>query len=112
MKNALRVLSAVLLVVGFAAAAPAGEHADTMTVEGKILCAKCTLKKADATECQNVLVVEGDHAGEYYLTDNEVAEEYGHVCGGSKPAVVTGTVEKKDGKAWLTATKMEAPKKG
>lgn len=69
----------------------------------------CTLKKADAKECQNVLVVTGENAGEYYLVKNEVAEAYGHVCKGTKPATITGTVAEKDGKAWLTAKEIKAP---
>lgn len=90
-----------------------GSHGKEVTVEGKILCAKCTLKKADATGCQDVLVVEhGGKTMEYYVAKNEVAEKYGHVCQGEKPVVATGTVMEKDGKTWITASKMEAPKKG
>jgi hypothetical protein len=55
-----------------------------VTVSGKITCAKCTLKKADAKSCQDVLVVAGE-----------------------KGATVTGTVTEKDGKKWLTPSKME-----
>jgi hypothetical protein len=98
---------AVLVVVSGAAWA---EHPEkTVTVTGEIKCAMCTLKKADATECQNVLVVEGENAGEYYLVKNDVVEAYGHVCKGAKPATVTGTVMEKDGKTWLTAKEMKAP---
>ena len=109
MKVAFRIaiLAAVALALSFSAYA-----GDEMTVTGKILCAKCTLKKADAKECQNVLVVEGDKGTtEYYLVKNDVTEKYGHVCMGEKGAVVTGTVMEKDGKTWLTATKMAAPEK-
>ncbi len=104
----LAALAAVLL-----AGVPAFAEHHEVTVEGKILCAKCTLKKDDATECQNVLVVDKkDGTTEYYLVKNDVAEAFGHVCQGKKPAVVTGTVEEKDGKTWLTATKMDAPGEG
>jgi len=104
----LAALAAVLLA---GVPAFAGHH--EVTVEGKILCAKCTLEKDDATACQNVLVVDKkDGSAEYYLVKNDVAEEFGHVCQGKKPAVVTGTVEEKDGKTWLTATKMDAPGEG
>ncbi len=105
----LTLLGLVLaLVVGFVASVPA---ADETTLTGTVVCAKCTLKKADAKECQNVLVVkDGDKAGEYYLTKNAVSEKFGHVCSGEKPATVTGTVAEKDGKKWLTATKMEESK--
>lgn len=96
---------ALALVVGFVTVAPA---ADEVTLTGSVVCAKCTLKKADAKECQNVLVVkDGDKADEYYIAKNTVSTKFGHVCKGEKPATVTGTVAEKDGKKWLTATKME-----
>lgn len=101
-------LGAALLV---ATAAAAGE-AETVTLEGNIACAKCTLRVDDAKECQSVLVVDGKEGGDptyYYLVDNEVAKEYGHVCMGTKGAVVSGNVEEKDGKLWLTATAMKEP---
>jgi hypothetical protein len=84
---------------------------DEITVEGKIACAKCTLKVEGAEACQSVLVVKkGEKMKQFYIVENEVAEEYGHVCQGEKGAVVTGTVEEKDGKLWITATKMAVPK--
>jgi hypothetical protein len=99
------VLVAVVAVAGVASAA------DT-TLTGSIACAKCTLKKADAKECQDVLVVKDakGQAKEYYIAKNAVSEKFGHTCNGEKPAVVTGTVADKDGKSWLTATKMEEKK--
>jgi hypothetical protein len=83
--------------------------AEPVTLTGKVMCAKCTLKKADAKECQDVLVVpdaKGGTAAEYYLVKNAVQEKFGHVCTGEKPATVTGSVTEKDGKKWLEATKM------
>jgi hypothetical protein len=95
---------AAALVIGLVASPIAAET----TLSGSVMCAKCTLKKADATECQDVLVVKGDNDKtiEYYIVKNEVSEKFGHVCTGEKPATVTGTVEEKDGKLWVTATKM------
>lgn len=95
--------------IGFAPVVPA---ADETTVAGKMLCAKCSLKKADATECQNVLVVtdESGKTSEYYIAKNDVSEKFGHVCKGQKAAVVTGQVEEKDGKQWITPSKMEEKK--
>jgi hypothetical protein len=107
---------AALILVPMAVAGEGHDHGAAgkeVTVTGKILCAKCTLKKADAKGCQDVLVAdEGGKSVEYYLTKNDVAEKYGHVCQGEKAVVATGTVMEKDGKTWLTATKMEAPTKG
>jgi hypothetical protein len=100
---------ALALVVGLLAPTVA---ASETTLDGSIMCAKCKLKKADAKECQDVLVVkDGDKTTEYYVEKNDVAKAFGHVCGGEKPAVVTGTVTEKDGKKWISATKMEEPKK-
>jgi hypothetical protein len=78
------------------------------TYTGTVMCAKCTLKKADAKECQDVLVVKNAGATtEYYIAKNAVAEKFGHICTGEQPATVTGAVVEKDGKKWITATKME-----
>jgi uncharacterized protein DUF6370 len=108
MKTIAKLGLALALVAGLVAVAVA---ADEMTVTGQVLCAKCTLKKADAKECQNVLVVKnGDKNDEYYVEKNDVSTKFGHVCKGQKDAVVTGTVTDKDGKKWITASKMEEKK--
>jgi hypothetical protein len=106
MRFMARTAVALALAIGFAAVLPA---ADEVTLEGKIACAKCTLKKTDAKECQNVLLVkdgEGKTA-EYYIVLNEVAKEFGEVCTVTTPATVTGTVSEKDGRKWITASKLE-----
>lgn len=105
MKTLAKLGLALALVLGLVAAGYAGEET---TVTGKIMCAKCALKKADATKCQDVLVADGT---EYYVEKNAVAEKFGHVCGGEKPATVTGKVTEKDGKKWIAPSKMEEPKK-
>ena len=108
MKTLSLIGLALALVVGFVAIVPAA--ADT-TLTGNVVCAKCTLKKADAKQCQDVLVVkDGDKTTEYYVTKNKVSEKFGHTCTGEKPATVTGTVAEKDGKTWITPTKMEEKK--
>jgi len=86
-----------------------GAMAEDTTLKGSVMCAKCTLKKADAKECQDVLVVKDDKGAqaEYYITKNPVAEKFGHVCSGQTPATVTGAVTEKDGKKWIAPSKME-----
>jgi hypothetical protein len=106
MKTIARISLALALVLGLVAAATAGEE----TLSGTVKCAKCTLKKADATACQDVLVVTGEKAGEYYIQKNAVAEKFGHVCTGEKTAVVTGAVSEKDGKKWIAPSKIEEKK--
>ena len=106
----LRLLIALVAVATLAGFALAGEEAKTVTVTGKIVCAKCSLHKADAKECQNVIVAEENGKSvEYYLAKNALSEEFGHVCKGEKNVVATGTVSEKDGKTWFTATKMDQP---
>jgi hypothetical protein len=109
MKRLATIVGAAALVFALAAPALAADE----TLSGVVTCAKCTLKKADAKACQDVLVVK-DAKGttsEYYIAKNAVADKFGHVCSGERPATVTGTVAEKDGKKWITATKMEKTEK-
>lgn len=105
MKTLAMFTAAALLVVGLSTPAPAADQ----TLSGKVMCAKCTLKKADATQCQDVLVVDDGKGGraEYYIVKNAVAEKFGHICTGEQPATVMGSVAEKDGKKWITATSTE-----
>ena len=88
MKTIAKLAVALALVAGVTAAtAVAAEE----TVTGKVMCAKCTLKKAGQEQCQDVLVAT-DAAGkttEYYVEKNDVAKAFGHTCKGDKPAAVT-----------------------
>jgi hypothetical protein len=78
------------------------------TFKGEMVCAKCYLKKADAKECQDVLLVKDAQGAttEYYITKNDVSKESGEACTDAVPATVTGSVAQKDGRNWLTATKI------
>jgi len=108
MKTIARLAVALALVAGFTATAVAAEE----TLTGKLMCAKCSLKKAGQDKCQDVLVTT-DAAGktaEYYVEKNDVAKSFGHTCQGEKAAVVTGTVTEKDGKKWIAASRMEPGK--
>ena len=109
MKRLALFVGAAALVFGLVAPAVAADE----TLSGSVMCAKCTLKKADAKECQDVLVVKDAKGtkGEYYIAKNAVAEKFGHVCTGETPATVTGSISDKDGKKWITATKMEKVEK-
>ena len=79
------------------------------TFKGTLVCAQCELKKPDAHECQDVLLVDDGKGktAEYYITKNEVAEKAGEACTLRIPATVTGMVSQKDGKTWLTPSKIE-----
>ena len=78
-----------------------------VTVKGKVMCAKCELK--ETSKCQTVVVVkEGDKEVTYYFQDKGAKESYhDNVCGGGRQeATVTGVVSEKDGKKWLTPSKV------
>ena len=108
----LAILTLTLLAVALAAGAVAGEKGKEVTVEGTVMCAMCTLKEGDWKECQNVIQVKkGDEMVNLYIVKNDVVEEFGHVCSGSKDAKVTGTVAEKDGRQWITPSKMTPSKK-
>lgn len=108
MKSRLVPAIAITLVAAFGLASAA--LAADVTLSGKVACVHCTLKKTDAKECQDVLVVAGEKGAttEYYLVKNAVSEKFGHVCKGEKAATVTGAVSEKDGKKWITPSKMDA----
>ena len=108
MKSIVRAALAAVAILGFVAVA----SADTVTVSGKMACAHCTLKKADVKACQDVLVVagkDGAKSTEYWLVKNEVIDK-AHSCKGEKAVTVTGSVVEKDGKQWLTASKVDEAK--
>jgi hypothetical protein len=102
---------AVIAAFCLALSLPASLSATALdeTFKGTLVCAQCGLKKPDAHECQDVLLVEDGKGGttEYYITKNEVAQKSGEACTLKIPATVTGTIEQKDGKTWLTPTKIE-----
>jgi hypothetical protein len=104
MRTVRRALLAVL-VSAFAVSALAADK----VFEGTLVCAKCYLKKADAKECQDVLLVPeaGGAKTEYYIAKNEVAKKAGEACTTAVKAKVTGTVSQSDGKTWLTPSKIE-----
>jgi hypothetical protein len=100
-------LLAIVAVVALTGLALAGDAPAPVTVEGKLVCAKCTLQEAGQDKCQSV-VVAGD--AKYYLIKNAVAEKDGHVCKGEKAVKVTGVVSEKDGRKWIEATEISEVK--
>ena len=96
-------LLAIVAVLALAGTALAGDQAAPVTVEGKLVCAKCTLGEEGQAKCQSV-VVAGDQ--KYYLVKNALADKDGHVCKGEKAVKVTGVVSEKDGRKWIEATEI------
>jgi hypothetical protein len=97
-----------IATLGALAVATRAFAADDVTLKGEMVCAKCALNKPDAKECQDVLLVKDARGAttEYYITKNKVAQESGEACTQTIPATVIGTVSAKDGKTWLTASKI------
>lgn len=86
----------------------AQETAESVTLSGKIVCAKCSLKLEGFEKCQDVLVVAGDDGEDdlYFVAASEV-EGAEHTCKGERAATVTGTLSEQDGQTWITPTKIE-----
>jgi hypothetical protein len=106
----LKLIAALLAGLAIAGATTA-LAADEVTITGNMVCGKCTLHLTD--KCQNVVQVTKDGNTEnYFLADNSVSTDaHGAVChGGSEKVTVTGTVEDKDGKKTMTASKLEVVK--
>jgi hypothetical protein len=82
--------------------------ADETTLKGEMVCARCYLNKPDAKECQDVLLVKDARGAtaEYYVTKNKVSQESGEACTQAIPATIVGTVSEKDGRKWITASKI------
>ena len=90
-------------------AAGIARAAEEVTLKGTVMCAKCSLKKADAKDGQDVLVTkdaDGSVTGQYYIVKNDETKKFGHTCQGTAEATVTGTVSEQDGKKWIAPSKM------
>ena len=96
-------LVAALVFAGVSAAA------EDVTLHGTLRCAKCVLKKADAKECQDILVTTDDvgNETEYYIAANEVSKKFGHTCAREAAAMLTGEVTEKDGRNWIAPSRIE-----
>jgi len=101
MKRGMTLIVAGLLAIAFSGLALAAGAGETVTLEGTILCAKCSLEE-QRDECQNVLAVKhGEDTEYYYLVKNDVYQKMGDVCTAKRAARVTGLLSEKDGKHWL-----------
>ena len=111
MRKLLSVWLALAVALVFAGALRAEEKKE-VTLKGEILCAKCELK--EAKKCTTAIVVKEDGKDiTYYFKDKGNKETYHEdVCGGGrKEGTVTGTVTEKDGKKYITPSKVEYAKK-
>jgi len=103
----LAVAIAVVGLVSFAVADCGEPHGDEVTLEGQVICAKCSLGE-EREECQNVLVVKkDDDKSHYYIKKNAVNSDFGDVCMKKVDVKVTGVVEEADEKMWIAPSKIE-----
>ena len=104
-KSSLFVSLAVglLLATGGLFAADAKE----VTVTGEGACAKCVLHETE--DCQTAITTtENGQKVVYYLADNDVSKGFHkNVCKAPAKVTATGTVDMKDGKNVLTASKID-----
>lgn len=79
-------------------------------IEGEAVCAKCELHTADA--CQTAIKVTKDGKSETYLAENnDVAKKFHKtVCQDSAKVTAEGAVSEKDGKKYITLTKIDVVK--
>jgi hypothetical protein len=112
MRKALVMVAALAVLVTLTFAVKADDAKKEVTLKGKMVCGKCTLKVCDA--CTNVLQVkEKDKTVDYFIKDKGNKETYHKGCckpDSSQDVEVTGTVAEKDGKKWLTASKVDVKK--
>jgi len=104
-----KIVSAAAVLLALACCAVAEAADVSVTLEGNIACAKCTLKVEGVDQCQSVLLVKNETGedAQYWLAPNAVAEAFGDVCTAVKLVTVTGSIEEKDGRKWIAATKIE-----
>src|SRR5262245_32408807 len=108
MKTILSLSAGLVAVILLASVIVAQEKAKEATLKGTILCAHCTLGEGD--KCTTAIQVkEGDKTVTYYFEDKGAGESYHEpICGGAKKeGTVTGKVEQRAGKNYITPSKVE-----
>jgi len=107
----MRKLCSLFAVLALVCCFTMAQAADEVTLKGKLVCGKCTLKDKDCKACTNVLQVEKDGKTTNYFIDDKGNKEAYHkgICpaGKSAEATVVGVVSEKDGKKWIKASKVE-----
>lgn len=106
----MRLVLSLVCVLALVAFARAGDDTKKdVTLKGEICCAKCELKKQD--KCNAVVIVKDGEKEEIYYFDKASQEKHGEdCCKERKMAKVIGDVTEKDGKKWISITKIEYEK--
>jgi hypothetical protein len=101
-----RLSAVALALVAIIATAQARPDKEEKTLKGTITCAKCDL--GVATKCATVIKVkDGDKEEVYYFDPKGDKQNHKTICQSPKEGTVTGTVAEKDGKKWVTVSKVE-----
>jgi hypothetical protein len=101
MKKLLVALVATAFIAFVSTTARAAEE---VVIKGKALCAKCELH--ESPKCQTVIKTEDGTL--YYTKENDVAKEFHKtICQAPAKVVAKGTVKEKDGKKYITLTKID-----
>jgi hypothetical protein len=83
-----------------------GAKSSEVTLKGTITCAKCDLKESKT--CATVIKVKKDEKDVVYYFDKDSNKKYHKdTCQEPKEGSVTGTTAEKDGKQWITVSKVE-----
>jgi hypothetical protein len=83
----------------------AGEKKE-VTLKGTITCAKCDLK--ESAKCATVIkVTEGADKGVYYFDAKSHKANHKTICQSPMEGTVTGTISEKDGKKYITVSKVD-----
>jgi len=103
------IVSLALGMILIAALAVTAAAQKPVTLSGKITCAMCDLKTEKS--CMTVIVVKEDGKDvTYYLDEKSGKANHDAICDAGKDGTVTGTVSEKDGKKYITATKVDFKK--
>lgn len=102
MKNILAAIVATIIAVSFVTSV----FADEQTIKGEAVCTKCELHETD--HCSTAIrVQENGKEVIYYAVNNDVAKAFHkNICQAPAKVTATGTVEEKDGKKWITLSKI------
>jgi len=109
MKAMWSILLGLAVLLSFVVGVRAEDKKEEKTLKGTITCAKCDLKETD--KCQTVIKVkDGDKEIVYYFTGKNAKKNHGDICQGAKMGSVTGAVSEKEGKHYVTVSKIEFDK--
>ncbi|MBI3409718.1 MAG: hypothetical protein HY040_15360 [Planctomycetes bacterium] len=82
------------------------EKGKEVLLKGKITCAKCELELTK--RCASVIVVKESGKDVVYFFDDKTNKQYhSEICSDSKPGEVTGVTSEKDGKKFVTVSKLK-----